>query len=86
MVQAGVVMSANIAARENLFEVLEERGIDGHHVFEVPVNGAVFDHQDFSIAFDHLSLDLARPAVHQFRKRTFPIQNLLANFRDAART
>ena len=60
LVQLGIVVRADVAARENVFQVLEERRVDGHHVFEVAVDGAVLHHQDLAVALDHLRLDLAR--------------------------
>ena len=58
----GVVVGADVAAREHLFQVLEERRVDGHHVLEVAVNRAILHHQDFAVALDHLGLDFARTA------------------------
>ena len=59
VVQLFVVVRADVAAREDVFQVLEERRVDGHHVFEVPVDRAVLDHQDLAVALDDLGLDLA---------------------------
>ena len=59
LVQVLIVVGADVAAREDLFQVLEERGVDGHHVFEVAVNRAVLHHQDLAVALDDLGLDLA---------------------------
>ena len=51
---AFVVVGADVAAREDLLQVLEERGVDGHDVFEVAVAGAVLHHQDLAVALDDL--------------------------------
>jgi len=59
MVQMFVLMGTDVAAGENIFEVLREFGVNRHQVFEVPVLGAVLDHPDFAVAFDDLGLDLA---------------------------
>ena len=52
MMQLLVVVGGDVAAGENVFEVLGEFGVDRHHVFEVAVDGAVFHHQDLAVAFD----------------------------------
>ena len=39
VVQLLVVVGAHVAAREDVLEVLEEVGVDGHHVFEMAVDG-----------------------------------------------
>ena len=44
--------AADVAARERLLEVLEERRVHRHHVFEVAVDRAVLDHQDLAVALD----------------------------------
>ena len=65
VVQLFVVVRADVAAGENLFQVLEERRIDRHHVFEVAVLGAILHHQDLAVALDDLRLDLADLLVQQ---------------------
>ena len=76
----------DVAARKNLFQVLEERGIDRHHVFKVAMDGAVLDHQDLAVALDDLRLDLADLLVEENFVRQFAIHDLLANLRNALRT
>ena len=51
-VQRGIVVRADVAAGEYVLQVLEERRIDGHHVFEVAVDGAILHHQDLAVALD----------------------------------
>src|SRR5471030_375540 len=85
LVQLGIVVGADIAAGEYVFQVLEEGRIDGHDVFKMAVNRAVLDHQDFAIALDHLGLDLARFAVVEDIEGRLAVQNLLADLGDAAR-
>ncbi len=75
-----IVVGANVAAREDLFQVLEEVGVHGHHVFEVAVHGAVLHHQDLAVALDDLRLDLAGLLVHQHFDRQLAVDDLLANF------
>ena len=85
LVQLLVVVGADVAAGEDLFQVLEERGVDGHHVFEVAVDRAILHHQDLAVALDDLRLDLAGlVGVEDFEGR-LAVQDLLADFRDAAR-
>ena len=73
-------MGANVAAGEDFFEVLEERGVHGHHVFEVAVDGAVLHHQDLAVALDDLRLDLAGLLVHQDFDGQLAVDDLLADF------
>ena len=55
VVQLLVVVGADVAAGEDVFQVLEEGRVDRHHVFEVAVDGAVLHHQDLAVALDDLS-------------------------------
>ena len=68
-----------------VFQVLEERRVDGHHVFEMAVNRAILHHQDLAVALDHLGLDLARLVGVENVERGLAVQNLLPDFRNAAR-
>ena len=65
VVQLLVVVGADVAARERLFEVLEERRVDGHRVFEVAVDRAVLDHQDLAVPLENGGLDLADLLVEE---------------------
>ncbi len=85
VVQLFVVVGANVAAREHVFQVLEERRIGGHHVFEVSVDGAVLHHQDLAVALDDGRLDFANLLVAQDFDRQLAVEDLLADFRDALR-
>jgi len=73
----------DVAPREDLFQVLEKRRVDRHHVLEVAVNRAVLDHQDLAVALDHLGLDFARPLVHQDADFLLAVNHLLADLRNA---
>jgi len=83
VVELRIVVGADVAAGEDLFEVLEEGGVDGHHVFKVAVDGAVLDHQDLAVALDDLGLDLADFFVEQDLVGQLAVNNLLADLRDA---
>ena len=83
VVELLVVVGADVAAGEDLFEVLEEGGVDGHHVFKVAVDGAVLDHQDLAVALDDLRLDLADLLVEQDLVGQLAVDDLLADLRDA---
>ena len=83
VVQLFVVVGADVAARENVFQVLEERRIDRHDVFELAVDRAILHHQDLAVALDDVGLDLADLLVLQDLDRQFAVQNLLADLRDA---
>ena len=76
-------MRAHIASREALFQVLEERRVDRHHVFKVAVLRAILHHQDLAVALDDLRLDLAHLFVQQNFVRQLAVKNLLANLRYA---
>ncbi len=78
MCSFSIVVRANVAAGEALFEVLEEGRVDRHHVFKVAVLGAVLHHQDLAVALDDLGLDFAHLLVEQNFKGQLAVQNLLA--------
>ncbi|MGC2402456.1 MAG: hypothetical protein WA510_21860 [Acidobacteriaceae bacterium] len=63
--------------------MLEKGRIDGHHVFEVAVFGAILDHKDLAVPLNDLSLDLARLFVQQDFVRQLAVDDLLADLRDA---
>ena len=77
-------MRDDVAAGEDFFQVLEERGVDGHHVFEVAVHGAILHHQDLAVALDDLRFDLADFLVEQDLVVDLAVDDLLPDFRDAA--
>ncbi len=86
VVQLLVVVGADVAAGEDLFEVLEEGGVDGHHVFKVAVDGAVLHHQDLAVALDDLGLDLADLLVEQDLVGQLAVHDLLADLGNALGT
>ena len=65
VVELLVVVGADVAAGEALFQVREERRIDRHHVFEVAVLRAILHHQDLAVALDDLRFDFADLLVQQ---------------------
>jgi hypothetical protein len=83
MMQVFVVVSCDVAPRKHIFQMLREFGVNRHHVFEVPVLGAILHHQDLAVALDDLGLDLPDFLVHQNFVWQVPIQNLLPDFRHA---
>jgi hypothetical protein len=86
VVQLLVVVGADVAAGEDLFEVLEEGGIDGHDVLKVAVDGAVLDHEDLAVALDDLGLDLADLLVEEDLVGQLAVDDLLADLGDALGT
>ncbi len=46
--QFGIVVRADVAAREYVFQMLEERRVNRHHVFKLAVDRAFLHHQDLS--------------------------------------
>ena len=85
VVQGFIIVGADIAAREDFFEMLEKIGIHGHHVLKVAMLGAILHHEDLAVALDDLGLDLAGLFVQQNFVRQLAIDDLLADFRDALR-
>ncbi len=83
VVELVVIVGADVAAGERLFEVLEEGRVDGHDVFKVAVLGAVLDHEDFAVALDDLGLDFADLFIEQDFMGQLAVEDLLANLRDA---
>jgi hypothetical protein len=79
VVQLLVIVGANVAAWEDLFEVLHEGGVDRHQVFKVAVDGAVLHHEDLAVALDDLSLDLSDLLVQQNLMRQLAVDNLLTD-------
>ena len=77
VVQLFVVVRADVRSREAVFEMLEERGVDRHHVLEVAVDGAVLHHQDLAVALDNRRLDLADLLVQQDADVLLAVENLL---------
>ena len=73
----------DVAAGENVFQVLGEVGVNRHHVFEVAVDGTIFHHQNLAVALDDGGFNLADFFVEQHFDRQFAVENLLANFGDA---
>ncbi len=84
-VQLLVVVRTDVAAGEDVFQVLEEGGVDGHHIFEVAVNRAILDHEDLAIALDDLRFDLAGLVGVENFERLLAVENLLPDLRDALR-
>ena len=66
--------------------MLEECGVDRHHVFEMAVDGTILDHQDLAVALDDHGFNFAGAGVQQVRKGALVVQDLLADFRNALRT
>ena len=59
VVQLLVVVRADVAPREHFLQMLEECGVDRHHVFEAPVDRAVLDHDDLAVLLEDGRFDLA---------------------------
>ena len=85
VVQLLVVVGADVAARKDVFEVLEERRVVRHDVFEVPVQRAVLDHQDLAVALDDGRLDLADLLVEQDLVVALAVEDFLSGLAHAHR-
>ena len=83
VVQLRVVVGADVAAREDFFEVSEERRVDRHHVLEVAVNGAVLHHHDLAVALENRRLDLADSLVEQDAHVLLAVEDFLTRFAHA---
>src|SRR6185369_8665724 len=86
IVQFLVVMCIDVAAWKHGLDVGKKLGVDGHHVFEVAMNRAVFNHPDFAVALDNLGLDFADLFVDQNTDVFLAADDLFARFDDAVRT
>ena len=78
-----IVVCANVAAREYVFEVLGKFGINGHQVLKAAVLGALFYHPDLAVLLDDGGFDLADLFVEQNFVGKVAVKNLLTNFRHA---
>ena len=85
VVQLVVVVGADVAAWEHFFEVLEEVGVDRHHVLEVAVNRAILHHQDLAVALENRRLDLADLLVQQDADVFLAVENRLSRLARAGR-
>ena len=83
VVEIFIVVGADVAAGEDALDVLEEFGVDAHDVFEVAVNGAILDHQDFAVALDDLRFDFADLLIAEDFDRHFARNDFVADLRDA---
>ena len=83
VVQFLVIVRADVAARKDFLQMLEESRIDRHHVFEMAVLRAILHHQDLAVSLDHLGLDLADLFIEQDLVGEFAVDDLLPDFGDA---
>src|SRR5262249_14839750 len=83
--QVLVVVRADAAAREGLFQVAEYLRVNGHHIFKMAVDRAILDHQNLSVALNDLSFDLSYPLVTQDVHGKLAVKDSLADLRDALR-
>ena len=85
IVQALVIVGANVAAGEVGFNPVQELGVNGHHVFKVAVLGAILQHPDLAVALDDVGLDLAGLLGEQRAPVLIALDDPLARFADALR-
>ena len=86
IVQRLVVVGVDVPARIHRFDVLQKPLVHGHHVLETPVDGALLDHPDLSVALQDGGFDLPHLLVDEDPVVHFPVQNLLARLNDALGT
>jgi hypothetical protein len=58
VVKLFVAVRVDVAAGKHLFDMRKKLDVDGHHVFEMPVNRTILYHPDLAITFNDLGLDL----------------------------
>ena len=80
VVQLLVIVGSDVAAREDVFEVLRKIGVNGHQILEAAVLGALFDHPDFAIFLNDGGFDLADLFIEQNFVRQLAVENLLTDF------
>src|SRR5215204_4967459 len=78
-------MRADVTPGKDVLQVLEEFGVDRHHVLEVAVDRAILYHEDLAVALDDLRLDLAGTRIVEDVNRGLAVEDLLADFGDALR-
>src|SRR5436853_2451647 len=74
-----------ISAEEERFYTAQKFGVGRHYVLKLAVLRADFAHDDLTLIFKNLRLNLARMLVHQSFKRSLAGNDGTANFLDAAR-
>ena len=79
-VQVFVIVRRNIAAREIPFNPFEEFRVNGHQVFKLAMDGALFHHPDLAIALDNLRFDFADLLVNEVGPIFIAVQNQVARF------
>jgi hypothetical protein len=84
MVLELILVRPYVAAGKAFFQMFEEGRVDGHHVLEVAVNGAVLDHQDLAVALNDLRFNLAYLVVEQDGQRLLAAQDFRPNLGDTA--
>ena len=85
VVQLLVVVGANVPAGKDFLQVFEEGRIDGHHVFEMPVERAILDHDDLALLFHDRRFDLADLFIEQDAEVGLAVEDRLARLAHAAR-
>ena len=85
VVELFVVVCADVTAREDVLQMIEERGVHRHHVFKVAVLRAILHHQDLAVALDDLRLDFANLLDSKGSCSELAIDDLLPDLRNALR-
>ena len=77
IVKLFVIMRFDIASRKQRFHMLQKLRVDCHHVFEMPVRRAIFDHPHLIITLNNLRLDLTDILIYKRRHFAVATKNLL---------
>ena len=85
VVELVVIVGADVAAREDVFQVLAERRIDRHQVVELAMDRAFLLHDDLAVFFNDARLDFAALLIEKDFHRHVAVDNLITQFRNALR-
>ena len=85
VVELLVGVRPDVAAGEHVLEVLEERRVHRHHVFEVPVDRAILDHDDLPVLLRDGGLDLADLLIEEDLVVLLAVDDRLARLAHAIR-
>src|SRR5439155_7686486 len=80
VVYCGVFRNAEVAPKEERLNSSQELRIGSHHVFKLSVFRTVLLHDDLTILFENLGLNLARVFIHQGFQSSLSGDNGITNF------
>src|SRR6266571_7226752 len=78
-----IVMGIDVASRIHRFDVFQKPFIDSHHVLELAMDRALFNHPDLTVSFKDGRLDLTNLLIDQNPIIGIPVQYLLTGLLNA---